>query len=68
MPFLRYEFSRAQSRFGRATAEHHARELARRMLLVPARDRQVSRLEGEAQRYGAQKAIRYSDAETPLPG
>ena len=39
MPFLRYEFPRVQSRFGRATAEHHARELARRMLLVPARDR-----------------------------
>ena len=39
MPFLRYEFPRVQSLFGRATAEHHARELARRMLLVPARDR-----------------------------
>ena len=38
------------------------------MLLVPARDRQVCRLEGEAQRYGAQNAVGYSDADTPLEG
>ena len=68
MPFLRYEFPRVQSRLGRATAEHHARELARRWIAVPVRDRFPSRLEGEAQRYGVGNEIGYCDADTPLEG
>ena len=57
-----------QSRFGRAAAEFHARELAGRMLRVPARDRYPARLEGETQRYGVENAVCYSDADTPLEG
>ena len=68
VPFLRYEFPRVQSRFGRAAAEHHARELPRRWLAVPLDDRFPARLEGEAQRYGAENDVGYCDADTPLEG
>ncbi len=67
-PFLRYQFPRDPSPYGRATAEASARELARRWLLVPIRDRFPARLEGEAQRYGVPNLVGYSDADTPLEG
>lgn len=42
--------------------------MARRWLAVPKRASYPSRLEVEAQCYGAPNAVGYSDAETPLPG
>ncbi len=65
VPFLRYMFPRHQSRYGRAMAERHARELAARWLSVPARDRFPSRLEAEAQRYGVESLAGYSNFEVP---
>ncbi len=68
MPYLRYMFPREQSHYGRATAERDARELARRWLLVPTRDRFPARLEGESQRFGVPNYVGYSDFESPLEG